>query len=144
MTNCLIRLITVFVLIAGSPATLAKPFDGSKPLLCAVQSVSQCDAGVDCISVTTDDVGLPDLFIVDPGKNIIRATPESGSDRTTIVEHRESLDGKLMLQGADEGIEDFKDGLGWTMAIDELSGKLVFSASGDGFAIVVFGACAVR
>jgi len=75
---------------------------------------------------------------------VITSTPESGSDRTTKIERSESLDGKLMLQGADDGIEDFRDGLGWTMAIDETTGKLVFSASGDGFAMVVFGACTVR
>jgi len=64
--------------------------------------------------------------------------------RTTTIERSESLDDKLMLQGANDGIEDFRDGLGWTMAIDENTGKQVFSASGDGFAMVVFGACTLR
>ena len=34
------------------------------------------------------------------------------------------------------------DGLAWSMAINEDTGKLVLSAAGDGFAMVVFGACA--
>lgn len=140
----LTRLILVACLVTAGTAVMATPFDGSKPLICAVQYVSQCDAGADCINVTPESVSLPDLFIVDAGNKVIMATPESGSDRTTKIERSESLDGKLMLQGADDGIEDFRDGLGWTMAIDETAGKLVFSASGDGFAMVVFGACTLR
>lgn len=140
----LTRLVLVTGLIAASTAVMATPFDGSKSLICATQHVSQCDAGADCINVTPESVSLPDLFIVDAGNKVIMATPESGSDRKTAIERSESLDGKLMLQGADDGIEDFRDGLGWTMAIDEETGKLVFSASGDGFAMVVFGACTVR
>jgi len=140
----LTRLLLVTGLIAGSTIVMATPFDGSKPLVCATQYVSQCDAGTDCINVTPESVSLPDLFIVDAGNKVIMATPESGSDRKTAIERSEILDGKLMLQGADDGIEDFRDGLGWTMAIDEETGKLVFSASGDGFAMVVFGACTVR
>ena len=140
----MIKLVMFSGLFAGSTVLMAAPFDGSKPLVCAVQYVSQCDAGADCINVTPESVSLPDLFIVDAGKKVIAATPESGSDRTTKIERSENLDGKLMLQGADDGIEDFRDGLGWTIAIDEETGKLVFTAAGDGFAIVVFGACTVR
>jgi hypothetical protein len=138
------RLILVSGLIAGSMTVMATPFDGSNPLVCAIQQVSQCDAGTDCIRVSPESVSLPDLFIVDAGNQAIMATPESGSDRKTAIERSEILDGKLVLQGADEGIEDVRDGLGWTMAIDAETGKLVLSASGDGFAMVVFGACAVR
>jgi hypothetical protein len=140
----LTRLLLLTGLIASSTAVMATPFDGSKPLICATQYVSQCDAGADCVNVTPESVSLPDLFIIDAANKIITGTPESGSERKTPIERSESLDGKLMLQGADDGIEDFRDGLGWTMAIDETTGKLVFSASGDGFAMVVFGACTVR
>ena len=49
-----------------------------------------------------------------------------------------------MLQGADDGIEGVRDGLGWTMAINDTTGKMVLTASGDSFALVVFGACTLR
>jgi hypothetical protein len=144
MMKNMIKLVMFSGLLAGFSLAFAAPFDGSKPLICATQYVSQCDAGADCVNVTPESVSLPDLFIIDAANKIITGTPESGSDRKTPIERSESLDGKLMLQGADDGIEDFRDGLGWTMAIDETTGKLVFSASGDGFAMVVFGACTVR
>ena len=56
----------------------------------------------------------------------------------------EYLDGKLVLQGADDGLEDVRDGAGWTMSINESTGEMVMTTAGDGFAVVVFGACALR
>jgi hypothetical protein len=44
------------------------------------------------------------------------------------------------LQGAEDGYEKMRDGLGWTMAISEESGQVVLTASGDQVAFVVFGA----
>ena len=43
---------------------------------------------------------------------------------------------------AEDGIEDVRDGLGWTAAITQDSGRFVLSASGERVAFVVFGACA--
>jgi hypothetical protein len=63
---------------------------------------------------------------------------------STAIERSEHLDGKLILQGADEGIEDVRDGLAWSMVIDETSGKMLLSAAGDGVAFAVFGACTLR
>jgi hypothetical protein len=51
------------------------------------------------------------------------------------------LDGKLILQGAEDGIENVRDGLGWTAAISEETGKFILTASGEEVAFVVFGAC---
>jgi hypothetical protein len=51
------------------------------------------------------------------------------------------VDGKLILQGAEEGRPDVRDGFGWTVAIMEDSGQMVLSASGDLVAISAFGVC---
>ena len=45
-----------------------------------------------------------------------------------------------MLQGAEDGYEDLRDGLGWTLSIAEDTGQVVLTASGDQVAFVVFGA----
>ena len=127
-----------------SPFTMAEPFDGGKTMLCASQHAHECDAGSDCATVTVASVNLPDFFLVDTGKKLISATPESGSTSTTTIERVEHLDGKLMLQGADDGIKDVRDGAGWTMSINESTGKMVMTTAGDGFAVVVFGACTLR
>jgi hypothetical protein len=56
----------------------------------------------------------------------------------------ESIDGKLFLQGADDGIEGVRDGLAWSISISQDTGRLVMSASGENVAFVVFGACTPR
>ena len=50
-------------------------------------------------------------------------------------------DGKLILQGAEDGVEGVRDGLGWTLAISEEIGRMVLTASGDNVGFVIFGAC---
>lgn len=117
----------------------AAAFDGSKALLCATQAVNECVVGEHCEFVSPESVNVPDFLAVDVANMLI----ESGEQQTPI-ERSESLDGKLVLQGADDGVEDVRDGLGWTMVIDESSGKMSLTGAGDGFAIVVFGACMER
>lgn len=53
----------------------------------------------------------------------------------------EEVDGKLMLQGAEDGRRGERDGVGWSMAVSKDRGDMVLTASGDGVAFVVFGAC---
>ena len=135
----LFRSVASCALVAITLPALSAGFDGSKTLLCATQYVSQCDAGVDCVNVFPASVNVPDFFVVNTADKLIGNLTD---DRTTPVERVEHLDGKLILQGADDGIEEVRDGLAWSMAINEDTGKLVLSAAGDGFAMVIFGACA--
>lgn len=138
------RVILAAVALVCSSHAVAEPFDGGKVMLCANHYAAECNAGSDCETVTAASVNLPDFFLVDTKNKQISATPESGSSATTEIERVEHLDGKLMLQGADDGIEDVRDGAGWTMSINESSGKMVMTAAADGFAVVLFGACTLR
>ena len=52
-----------------------------------------------------------------------------------------SVDGKLIVQGAEDGAEGVRDGTGWTLAIDQGNGRLVATAASDAVAFVIFGAC---
>jgi hypothetical protein len=135
-------------LLAGSLAlssiALAEPFDGEKTMLCANQYASECMAGTDCTNVSLASVNLPDFFLINTGEQLISAAPEGVSSSTTVIERVEHLDGKLMLQGADDGSQDVIDGNGWTMSINEATGKMVMTTAGDDFAVVVFGACTLR
>ncbi len=130
--------------IVGASNASAATFGSSTPMLCALQSVTECVVGDGCGTVSPESVSLPDFVEVDPRAKRLSATRESGSERQTKIERAEQLDGRLILQGADDGVEGVRDGLAWSMAIDEESGKMVVSASGDGFALVVFGACTLR
>jgi hypothetical protein len=125
------------LLMISSSAVAA--FDGSQTLLCATQAVNECVAGEHCEFVAPESVNVPDFFVVDATNAVIES-----SGRQTAIERAESLDGKLVLQGADDGVEGVRDGLGWTMVIDDTTGKMSLTGAGDGFAIVVFGACMER
>ena len=119
----------------------AAAFDGENVLLCATQVVNQCDEGLDCGEVYPASANIPDFFVVDATNNSISTI---GSQNVAVVERIEHLDGKLVLQGADDGLENVRDGIAWTMTINEDSGKMILSGIGDSFVMVVFGACAVR
>lgn len=140
MTFLLVLLMGLCLL--GAPA-LAGDFDGSKTLICAAVDVTECFPGGKCQKVTAEEVNLPDFLRLNFKDKNIRATMVGRENLETDIERVETIDGKLMVQGAEDGREDTKDGLGWTMAIDEFSGKLVFTAAGADVAFVVFGACIV-
>jgi len=135
------RLITA-VLFASTPFSLvAGTFDGSKPVICASTDVHECVYGGDCIRRTAAGVDLPDFFRVDFKNKTITTTKHGSSQRTTKIERSETVDGKLFLQGVEDGRKDIRDGLGWSLSIAEPSGRMVLSASGENEAFVIFGAC---
>jgi hypothetical protein len=136
-------LVTLTLLfISMVPATVsAGNFDGSKPLLCAIIKVVECTAYGDADEVVPENMGMPRFVTIDFNEKIIRPTKESGIKRKSKIERVEHLDGKLILQGAEEGVEGVRDGLGWSIAISEETGKMVLTASGDQVGFVVFGAC---
>jgi hypothetical protein len=103
--------------------------------------VTECTANDGCENTTVENVGMSQFFRVDmQNKTVTPAKPSEGSQPTSI-ERIERVEGKLILQGAEPGFERVHDGLGWSAAISEQNGKLIFTASGDEVAFVAFGAC---
>ena len=138
---CLAVLIILCCLPVPCPAG---DFDGSRPMVCAIIKAIECSPDGGCSEVSLESVGLPRFSVIDVKKKVIHPTKESGINRVSSIERMESVDGNLVLQGAEDGLEDVRDGLGWTIAIVEDSGDLVLTASGDGVAFVVYGACTLQ
>ncbi len=135
---------TVFTLafLYLAPITAGAGYvDGSKPLLCATTTVIECLDNGECAEIALVDVNMPRFYSIDFDNKELRHTGPGASNKTSSIERQEHVDGKLILQGAEDGIKDVRDGLGWTLAISETSGEFVLSASGDQVAFVVFGAC---
>ena len=128
--------IMVFPLLAG-----AGDFDGSKPLLCASVDVMECAPGNGCNTVSADAIDAPQFFRLDLANKQLTGKHSSGSENTSAIKRSETIEGKLIIQGAEQGREGVRDGLGWTMSIAQDSGKMVLTASGDAAAFVIFGAC---
>jgi len=135
----------VMLLIFAVPYTVvAGSFDGSKTLLCAPQSAVECGPDGGCQQVSPTSVNLPDFFQIDFKEKMISRISNSEKHKGSKIENMEVLDSKLILQGADDGIENVRDGIAWSMTIAQDTGKLVASAAGDGEAFVIFGACTER
>jgi hypothetical protein len=115
-------------------------FDGSKTLLFTATKVFECTPMDGCDEVTVEEVFLPQFMKIDVKKKEISAFPVTKTPASKI-ERMETVDGKLILQGAEDGRESIRDGVGWTMAIAKDTGKVVLTSSGDAVAFIVFGAC---
>jgi hypothetical protein len=138
-----IKTLTGLILILGlmaAPAA-AGEFDGQQNLICASMDVIECLPGGECNRRTALEVNFPDFIRINFKDKAIRTEQDGGEKLKTTIERMETVDGKIIIQGAEDGHEDTKDGLGWTIAIDEENGKMVLSASGTEVAFVVFGSC---
>ena len=135
-------LITIFIGMM-SISTMAGNFDGSKELICSIMDIVECAPGGKCQQVTAEEVGIPSFLKVNFKNKKISATHTDGSKRSTDIENFETIDGKVIIQGAEDGVEDIRDGVGWSLAIAEESGNMVLTASGDEVGFVIFGACTV-
>jgi hypothetical protein len=124
------------LMIASAPL-LAADFDGSKPMLCASLDVLECVDGRSCDMVAAEDVDAPQFISIDL-KNDKLQLDRSGRPQSAELRNRESLNGRLVLQGV--GTDT---GLGWTFSVNEETGRFVISAAGDEAAFVIFGACTI-
>ena len=132
----------VAILICMTPFYVsAADFNGSKPLICVLTEALECTPGNSCLEVTNEDINLPNILKVDVENNSIRAVAKGEGKHVTKIENKEHIDGKLILQGAEDGFENYQDGLGWTMAIKESDGDMILTASGENVAFVVYGEC---
>ncbi len=120
----------------------AQDFDGSKALICSLAHVMQCEDGSDsCVRLRPNEVGAPDFLNLDFQAKTITT---SNSAATSAMENVELIDGRLYVQGAEDGLESEIDGFGWTMAITQDGGQLVLSGAAEGMGFVFFGACMAR
>jgi len=127
------RIITGIILlglfVAVSPASAGDVFDGTKPLLCASIEALDCDPGVACERGIPEIMGAPQFLRIDFAKNEI-----AGPLRTTKIRSMEKDDDQIVLQG-------YEIGLGWTFAIDRLTGDARISFAGWNSSFIVFGVC---
>lgn len=136
------QLLGLTLCLAAHPFVVAAgDFDGTKPMLCASTSVIECAPVAGCMQVTPESIAAPQFLRIDAKAKRVKTMRGGGDKRSTDIERVEHVDGKLIMQGAEDGVEGVRDGLGWTMAIAGDSGKMVLTASGDQVAFIIFGAC---
>ncbi len=132
--------IALLLILCIPVATWAADFDGSRPILCSVVTVIECTPSVDR-TVTADSVGMPQFIMVDAARKKVWPAMDKERKQTSEIKRVERIGGKLILQGADEGIDKKREAVSWTATISEETGKFILTAAGEQVAFVVFGAC---
>ena len=122
-------LILFGLFVVVSPAFAGDGFDGTKPLLCASIEALDCDPGMPCERGIPEDMGAPQFLRIDFAKNEI-----AGPLRTTKIRSTEKDDDQIVLQG-------YEIGLGWTIAIDRVTGNMRITFAGGNTSFIIFGAC---
>jgi hypothetical protein len=107
----------------------AGQFDGSRPFLCAMTTIMECDGSGQCERRTHEAASAPTFLRFDVGTHVLTA---GANRRTTFRSQR--LDGRLILQGGENG-------RGWSATINEESGQLAAAVVDDDFTFSIFGAC---
>jgi len=131
------------VAVLGMASGAQAVVDGSEPVICASAEVMECVPGGGCQRVSAEEAGIPRFLRVDfAGQQITRTRPND-DDLSSQIERSETVDGRLILQGAEDGFEGVSDGIGWSLSIDEETGNMVVTGSGEEVAFVIFGACTV-
>ena len=144
MRKTILSSFILFVVCAMHTLAFAGDFDGSKELMCACVRVIECGPDGKCAEVSAEDIRIPGFLNINFEQKTISA-PQWGENQTpSPIENLERIDGKLVLQGAEDGYREVRDGVGWSMAISEETGKMVLTESGDQVAFIVFGACIPR
>ena len=132
--------IVIAVCLLTIPCSInAADFDGSQPLLCAFMKAMECTPEEGCKEATVESLNVRQFVKVDFKKTEI--TAPDGKGRTTPIENIKQIGNKLIIQGADAGIQEVRDGVGWTAAIMQDTGKVILTASGEDAGFVLFGAC---
>lgn len=115
-------------------------FDGKNNLVCTTTEVYECDALHACQALGAEDAHDVRHLNVDFRRKTV-TLDHIDSAHVSKIDRVETVDGKLVLQGIEDGVEDQVDGGGWTMSIDNRYGTLVFTVAGGSVAFVGLGGC---
>lgn len=127
-------------LLIAPPFSAGGDYDGSRPLLISIIRAIECLPDGSCRELSPASIDLPQFLKIDFTQKTIRPAAETPEVPDTTIERQEVVDGKLILQGAEDGYAKMQDGLGWTLSIAAQNGQVVLTASGEQVAFVVFGA----
>ena len=116
----------------------ATAIDTSEPFLCAVSQVYECLDGAGCEAVLPEMVSAPTFIWVDEDKKQIRTNQNRDGTKATNIE---SLDGRHILQGAEDGNPNEVDGAAWSLSIEDATGRFVGAIAVQQASISLFGAC---
>ena len=136
----LLIFLSITVLLSSMPL-MASNFDGSKSLLCVTSDVNECHPVEGCKEIDPDKINAPRFLSLDFSRKTIKTTVGIQYGRESKIKSTQLLGNKLILQGIEQALEDVREGLGWTLAIDQSDGDMIITGTSDNSAFVLFGVC---
>ncbi len=103
------------------------------PWLCVPIEEVECESTGECQSNMFESLNLPQFIKVDLAAKRVSGM-EDKQEEVAAIQHIEQLDGRFILQGA-------QNGRGWSLVIVEETGRMTLSVSGEEVAFLAFGAC---
>lgn len=131
----------IAVSVAVTAPGFAAGFDAETPLLCAATAVVECVDGGECQTVPARAINAPEFLRIEFDKSLISTLKTGAQERTTPIERMEVIDRKIMLQGAEEALENVRDGLAWSLVIAQDTGRMSLAAASEETGFVIFGVC---
>lgn len=119
------------MLAATLNASAAPPYDGSKPMQCAIETVMICSDPSVCVRGTAQTVNLPSVLNVDVDKKLISG---AATGRTVKIAWVNRQAGRLLVGGSELGG-------GWTMAVAEDTGAMSSAVISRSSGFILFGNC---
>ena len=95
---------------------------------------------MDELDRTLDEYNVLAVALVDVVDQVLRGVGPQ-EEGVTPIQAVTRLDGNIILQGAEDGRSDEEDSVGWSMSIDQKTGKMIFSASREKAGFIIFGSC---
>ena len=122
------------MLFITATSVCAGKFDGTSNLVCAAIDVVACTDGSTCLHGQARTFDLPEFLAIDFNQKVVRATEESGHKQVSPIMNVEQTGTQMVLQGVENGH-------GWSMSIDQKTGRITTTVSGEEVGFMVFGAC---
>ena len=139
-----VNLLPLLVSFVVAPAAFADgSFDGKSNLVCTVQQLHECDTYSGCRPIDATVAAPLRHLDVDIAKKAVRLDGVK-ADLTSRIANIETVEGKLILQGTDNGLNTETDGGAWAMAINQTYGSMILTVAGHDVAFVGMGACVAR
>jgi hypothetical protein len=121
----------VVLLAAAVVVSAAPPYDGSKPMQCAIDTVMVCSDPSVCVRGTAETINLPPALSVDVGQRVISGAATGRTIKITSV-NREG--GRLLISGSEMAGS-------WNMAVVEDSGDMSSAVIVRNGGFLMFGRC---
>jgi hypothetical protein len=107
---------------------------GVDRFLCSAVQATRCSAHGECTSGPPWNWQFPQFLEIDLKQAVLTTTAASGENRSTPVLHKERAEGRIVLQGTQQG-------RAFSMVIDEESGQAAVAIAREGMTVTVFAAC---